>query len=433
MFDMSDGEDDVLSAKIRPPRFIEVAKDGQETGEAIGSPESPWATVQKSSYASPFLSGNQQDVPIKSITPLPPPIVQAPRAPGQPWGTTPLSSTKLDLKDIMSQAGPSAPSNLSLGFSKDRDQRAASAPNKMSQKERKRLQQAAQLGTPIEKPQPAPPTVSPWQAKSSRQTSSSPMAMPVSQPSPKLAPQPSRSSSTPQLTMRQTVANNGASKKKGKQTAAQQQTTSPNSPSKRPAANERGMSVSTDPIPTPHSVRHIPLPQHSPSSPSQHLSMMEILSLEEAKKTSIRDAAAKRSLQEIQQEQEFQAWWDEESKRVTQEEEQRKRAEDRTTRNAARARGKPRAGRAGKPKSKDAKVEDDDRGKQKRDVAQVAAAAEFTPTASTPRQEGSDRGRGRGRGHRGSRGGARGGRPPTTPRDGQYGSASAVSAGLTQT
>ena len=57
--------------------------------------------------------------------------------------------------------------------------------------------------------------------------------------------------------------------------------------------------------------------------------MTEILSVQQAEKDYVKDAAAKRSLQEIQQEQEFQEWWDQESKRVIYEEEQKKRAEER--------------------------------------------------------------------------------------------------------
>jgi hypothetical protein len=233
--------------------------------------------------------------------------------------------------------------------------------------------------------------------------------------------------------MRQTIANNGAgSKQKGKRSTSQATTEAAGTASpKRPAANERGMSVSTDPIPTPRSVRHIPLPQHSPTSPSQNLSMMEILSLQEAEKTSIRDAAAKRSLQEIQQEQEFQAWWDEETKRVTQEEEQRKRAEERAARTAARGRSKGRGGRGGKGKGQDKKdgEAEGDRGKQSRDVSQGPATA---PAKAAPKQDGAERGRGRGRGHRGGRGGPRGGRLQGRQRDGATTSGTQDAAPVTQ-
>lgn len=407
MFEMSDGdEEEDMDRKIKPPRFTKASADDTQNETPLGSPEGPWATSRTQSQTSPggLAKGTNSSLP--TMSPLPPPVVQAPRQPGQPWGATPLSSAKLDLKDIMAQSSTPAPSNLTLGLSrKDSDQKGASPHTKLSQKERKRLQQAQQLGTPIEKAQPNPPAVSPWQAASQRKPSQNTVVASPLQASPKASPQPSRAPSTPQLTMRQTIANNGgASKQKDKRSISQANGEPSGAASpKRPSANDRGMSVSTDPIPTPRSVRHIPLPQHSLTSPSQHLSMMEILSLQEAEKTSIRDAAAKRSLQEIQQEQEFQAWWDEESKRVIQEEEQRKRAETRAARSTpARGKSKARGGRSGKGKAQD----EGDRGKQSRDVSQGPATA----SAPAPKHEGAERGRGRGRGHRGGRGGPRGGR-----------------------
>jgi hypothetical protein len=231
--------------------------------------------------------------------------------------------------------------------------------------------------------------------------------------------------------MRQTIAKGANGKRKGKEPASQE-VASP--------ASERGMSVSTTPIPTPHSVRHIPLPSHSPTSPSQNLSIMEILSLQEAEKTSIRDAAAKRSLEEIQQEQEFQQWWEQESRRVILEEEQQRRAEERLLRGAPRGRGKGRAaaavgGNKPRPKTKEKKdgsgngnaaaettappEKEKERPKESRPRNRDAAkslpkeVAALDPTApkQAPRQENAERGRGRGRGGRGHRGGApRGGR-----------------------
>lgn len=48
--------------------------------------------------------------------------------------------------------------------------------------------------------------------------------------------------------------------------------------------------------------------------------MADILSQQAAEKSVVREAVAKRSLQEIQQEQEFLSWWDGEAKRVADEE-----------------------------------------------------------------------------------------------------------------
>ncbi|KAH7383188.1 hypothetical protein BKA66DRAFT_512058 [Pyrenochaeta sp. MPI-SDFR-AT-0127] len=432
MFEMSDEDDEDYGTmkKIKPPRFAEQNMNQQTVETPLGSPETPLATRQTQSRSSPHALDRIEDIPLNSISPLPPPAIQETRVPGQPWGNTPLASAKLDLKDIMAQASTSTPSNLTLGLSRGENERIARAAHaKLSQKERKRLQQAQQLGAPIEKPQPTPPAASPWQVTSHRKPSNSPAVAPAAQPSPKPSSQPSRSSSTPQLTMRQTVANKTAAvKPKDNQSPASSPQKAPRSASStqnRPGANERGMSVSTDPIPTPRSVRHIPLPQQSPTSPSQQLSMMEILSLQEAEKVSIRDAAAKRSLQEIQQEQEFQQWWDQESRRVIEEEEQQKRSEARTARNAARGRGRGRGARGGKGKPKDKRDGDDDgdRGKGSREVDAGPAGQHNHPPKPTPKQQsgGQARGpagdRGRGRIGRGGRGGARGGRPQGPPRD----------------
>ena len=49
--------------------------------------------------------------------------------------------------------------------------------------------------------------------------------------------------------------------------------------------------------------------------------MADILVQQQTEKEVIKDAVAKRSLQEIQEEQAFQEWWDQESKKVREEEE----------------------------------------------------------------------------------------------------------------
>ena len=446
MFEMSDGEDDEdVPKKIKPPRFTEQSGDEKALETPVGSPETPWGTIPK---PSPHTFNKGGDIPFKSVSPLPPPAIKEARPPGQPWVTAPLAGPKLELKDIMAQESSATPSNLSIGLSRSESERTVkAAPIKMSQKEKNRLRQAQKLGTAIEKPQPVPPAVSPWTAAAHRKPSNSPVVAPAVARSPPLkpSPEPSRASSTPQLTMRQTVAKKGAgSKQKDKRTVSQSHDAGAASPSQaRPAANERGMSVSTDPIPTPRSVRHIPLPQHSPTSPSQHLSMMEILSLQEAEKTSIRDAAAKRSLQEIQQEQEFQLWWEQESRRVIEEEEQTKKLVEKLSKTSGRGRGKGRGGRGGKTKGQDKKEGGDeaDRGKGKRDVSAGPVAKPNPLPKAGQKQDGGGRpsgpdsaGRGgRGRIGRGGRGAARGGRPQGPPRDGTTASAQQGQAATPQT
>ncbi|KAL1594499.1 hypothetical protein SLS60_010259 [Paraconiothyrium brasiliense] len=425
MFEMSDGDDEQdTDIVLRQPQFTPAATK-QSFPDQIKSPEAPWTSPMVEDGQSPFAASGHMYPSLGSQSSKPSRNVPE-RTPGRPWGPAPLAATKLDLKDIMSQTAVGTPSNLTLGLSQQEKERKASGSfhTKMSQKERKRVQQAHQSGeaaTP-ERVQPDPPTASPWQALSHRKISESPVTTPAPPP-----PQPPRISSTPQLTMRQTVANRGAKSKQKEQDKSRQpsQSTPGNTPSSQkltyvaadPTNADRGMSVSTTPIPTPQSVRHIPLPSHSPTSPSQQMTMHEILSLQQAEKDYVREAAAKRSLQEIQQEQEFQQWWDQESKRIIQEEEQRKRAEERASK-SSRGRGK---GRGGKPKSKgkDKKEGDEqDLGKVNRDVNQTSSAVEISKSTPTPKQDGADKGKSRGRGgQRGGRGGGRGGRPHGHPRE----------------
>ncbi|CBY01752.1 similar to BTB domain and ankyrin repeat protein [Plenodomus lingam JN3] len=432
MFEMSDGDEDddgSTGKKIQPLRFAEEDAGMKSATSLTSSPKGPWAAIRRQNQLSPDSFDLGADVPVKSLSPLPPPVMQPVRTPGRPWGAAPLVAAKLDLKDIMAQDSSATPSNLSLGLSRRENERIAKAASvKMSQKERKRLQQAQQLGTPAEKPTPTPPAVSPWQV-TARKPSNRPIVLPIAQASPIPAPAPSRTFSTPQLTMRQTVANKNTSRQKDKRAASSTgQSGAPSSPA-RPAANERGMSVSTDPIPAPRSVRHIPLPQHDPTSPSQNLSMMEILSLQAAEKVSIRDAAAKRSLQEIQQEQEFQAWWDQESRRAMEEEAQAKRAAERAAKASGRGKAKSReGGRGGKAEGRGT-VEDKDGGKGSGNVG-----ADKHQARAAPRQEGGeradkrdgDRARGgRGRIGRGGRGGGTRAARPQGQQQGEAGPAAA--------
>ncbi|KAF2654903.1 hypothetical protein K491DRAFT_659142 [Lophiostoma macrostomum CBS 122681] len=436
IFEMSDGDNDEGDTvdRIQPPQFAGLEMDRQANHTPIGSPEAPWSNVQRQSQALTQTAALEENAVSPTSTPLMAGAAKEKetRTPDRPWGAAPipLVGAKLGLKDIMSQASLGKPSNLTLGLSQQSDEGKSSRSfqAKMSQKERKRLQQAEQLGHPtiIEKPQAAPPTVSPWQATSQRKPTAS------SSPAVVSSPKPSRTPSTPQLTMRQTVANNGVGSKQKeelqpKEGSKQKDTSAPSQPSRstsnsthlltRPSsASGPGMSVDTTPIAAPRSVRHIPLPSHSPTSPSQHLSMNDILSMQQAEKEYIKDAASKRSLQEIQQEQEFQEWWDQESKRVMLEEEQRNRAEERAAR-ASRGRGKGRSTRS-KGKGKD-KGEGDERGKGSRDVSIAPGSHEMATPKATLKHDAGDKAKEKGRASRGGRGrGGRGGRGQGSTRDG---------------
>lgn len=162
--------------------------------------------------------------------------------------------------------------------------------------------------------------------------------------------------------------------------------------------------------------------------------------MQQAEKISVIDAKAKRSLQEIQQEQEFQEWWELESRRVREEEEATKRLIKASGNGRGRG-GKSQAQR-GKAKGRENKEGNEvgsvgaavgtgvERGKASRDVSKASEASDVaspkipakpnTPRGDVPRGEGADRGRGRGRGgQRGGRGGiGRGGRGQGPKREG---------------
>lgn len=236
---------------------------------------------------------------------------------GAPWGSSPLPTAKLSMKEIMSQSATST-SSLSSGLRAQATAGISPVSNaqKMSQKERKKLQKqhsdailepAKQEGSPR----------SPWQTVPSHSKPVHPIVA-TNLPEPSKVIQQGRAQSTPHLTMRQTIANTPAAKASSSspmtpdkpspmRSAAQAKTDSPGSPS---------ASASTAlPI---QSIRHIPTPRQEREDASvfMHQSLADIISQEQAGKDAIKEAVAKRSLQEIQQEQAFQEWWDAESRAV---------------------------------------------------------------------------------------------------------------------
>ncbi|KAL1388635.1 hypothetical protein HDK64DRAFT_299181 [Phyllosticta capitalensis] len=360
MFDMDeevdlDGEQSRgLSSKSPPATGDKIVDD------IISTPKSdrktaPAATTSVHS-ASSWLA---DDVFPPIATPLA-------RQADQPWGTAPLATNKLDLKAIMSAEGSNKPSNISIALSEQKkEERGAGASfAKMSQKERKKqLQQQQVTATHLANVAEESKTTSPWQMKSpaAKTEPQHPANKPPTQP-----PTPQSKSSqprTPQLTMRQTIANNGSS---AKAKASPTQAPTPSQPTSHrpqpsphasndntklmsaPAANNgKGFAITQNSLGSqpPQSIRHIQQEQHS--EPTLQLSMQEILSQQAAEKAMIKDAAAKRSLQEIQQEQEFQEWWDKESRRAMELEAATKKAEEKDQGTKKGSKGKSKGGRSG--------------------------------------------------------------------------------------
>ncbi|KAI1625164.1 hypothetical protein EDD37DRAFT_628999 [Exophiala viscosa] len=231
---------------------------------------------------------------------------------GAAWQIPTETRRKSDLKDIMEQASASRVSNLTQAM------RTASIPlqgsNKMSQKERKRQQQLlvkeqeakTVQSSSVPKDSVARGASSPWQnvAKPIKPAASPVSPMQGSTPQAD-KPLPGKQS----MTMRQTVAGGSPSG----QTPTKDASRGPPSglaPALKPAA------------PQIQSIRHSPIPSRTASAIDARTSMAEILAQQQTEKRAVKEAVAKRSLQEIQQEQEFQEWWDSESRRIQEEEAQ---------------------------------------------------------------------------------------------------------------
>jgi hypothetical protein len=242
-----------------------------------------------------------------------------------PWASPVISNNKKDLKDIMGETSQSRVSNLTLGME---GRRESSGNFKVSQKERKKMQQQQMQEKLAAEEKAKEAAKNPWQLPPPA-TPSKPGKDPLPGQSRLSSPEPAKAAQRPSMTMRQTVAGTPPPKPMATPVQSQSRSASANmqsssfskpSPSGPPTSSQQALPKAS-PGPAIQSVRHIPRPEpypsgfHSPSSGS--LSLATILQQQQIEKDVIREAAtAKHNLQEIQAEQEFQAWWDQESRRV---------------------------------------------------------------------------------------------------------------------
>ena len=289
------------------------------------------------------------------------PSHQRPAEGAKVWASSGLGSSRLDMKEIMAQDSFNKVSSLSSALThKASTQKNAtnSQTVKLSQKERKRQQQQQQqlpqdsslvMTVSINESEPIPaPKPFPWRHTSrGEKVSLQDVLRAESNTYPPPSPeQPRRESSKSSLTMRQTVPGNVAASQRSASGDARQtpmaiptrKMSNLTVPSKIPPA-QTPSNINTTSVPTIRSIRHGP----PPVEPSLQLSMADILAQQQTEKQVVKDAVAKRSLQEIQEEQAFQEWWDQESKKVREEEEKTKDATVGSSRgragNGRRARG----------------------------------------------------------------------------------------------
>ncbi|PLB55623.1 BTB domain and ankyrin repeat protein [Aspergillus steynii IBT 23096] len=249
------------------------------------------------------------------------------------WTSSDLSASKKNLKDIMSEASETRVSNLSLGMSDRRESSSNFAP-KLSQKERKKIQQQQMqdMLTAQQKAKEAPQN--PWKVPTPSKTPSkpSPFAGINGEGSP--SSEAAKLAQKPSMTLRQTVAGTPPtprdspaattpvqiqSRSASASAGPPQPRPSISGPSAAPVSSSPNPSVNTQPAV--QSIRHTPRPEpyktsfHS-DSPSS-MSLAAILMQQQTEKDEIREAAtAKHNLEDIQAEQQFQEWWDKESRRI---------------------------------------------------------------------------------------------------------------------
>lgn len=416
MFDMSDEEGDPKLSKAKKP----TAGNGYgNVAPAFGTDSQVGSPLQTlSAEDSPTTSRHTSSINITNQAS----VIGTKLDSAKPWGSTPLIPQKLDMKDIMAQAQAtgSQPSGLSIGLSSQQDSKdnrpSGSFHSKMSQKERKKLQQAQSFPAPNVTPQTpsktaqTPSNKSPWQMVSAGKQREA-----IEQP-PTESPTNKRSTSTPHLTMRQTIANPSGAAKDTPQSKSPQERSRTQSSSEVPQSTQQIV---------PRSVRHTPAPQLSQSETSA--SLFAILSQQQAEKDTIKEVVtARHDLRDIQREQEFQEWWDQESARVMLEEEERKRTEKKargggTRSGRGRQRGKKNVGESDQTRTDGAAVKDPAEGETtniKTEKSQDQKGGKATDTPSKLGRGGRVRGRaGRGRGHGGGGEGNREVRQATNPQE----------------
>ncbi|KAH6894319.1 hypothetical protein B0T10DRAFT_249431 [Thelonectria olida] len=265
---------------------------------------------------------------------------------GSPWAAATLATSKLDLKGIMSEA--SSTSALTAGLKEQKRQETVTnkPQTKVSQKERKKQlqmqaagQAAAKEGASNHVPweKVAPGGRGPvWKAASPQPKMSVKAAIAMESNLPRAV----------SATAKPLVASEARVKSATRRTASpdtrfpgQGRMSSSSAVGAEPSTNQANKPL------VPHSRSYItPAPK---SEPTLGFSMEDIIGQQRREQEQVKEAVAKRSLHEIQQEQAFQEWWDQESRR-TQEEEARRKSKSKDKEENGGSKGPRRGGRRGR-------------------------------------------------------------------------------------
>ncbi|KAL7799192.1 hypothetical protein V8C37DRAFT_152218 [Trichoderma ceciliae] len=358
IFDMEDegssGGSSLASPKQLPPlprTDIDIGTISKLPAEWKRSKGKNKAELSQSSI--PSLPSHQQPT-IESVTPISKEAknnVESPySASNSPWASAALPTAKLDLKDIiMSEA--SGKSALTAALSAQTTKDSASKPlSKLSQKERKKQMQM-QMKTQMQleaqvTAQEEQVRAIPWE------TASSDKKQPpwkAATPIPKISLEQAMASDVTQRSAISTDAKPLVVTTERNPQSTQRLIASPDT--RFPGQGRPGNSTSqtgsgvdkqqSRPL-VPHSKSYIKPAQKT--EPTLGVSMADIIGQQQREQEMVKEAVAKRSLQEIQQEQAFQEWWDQESRRAQEEEGARRH----TRAKAKEERGGGRRGRRGR-------------------------------------------------------------------------------------
>ncbi|KAI1373510.1 hypothetical protein F4677DRAFT_429142 [Hypoxylon crocopeplum] len=316
------------------------------------------------------------------------PITRRAPSGGNPWGPSSLPTSRLDLREVLAESQP-AQSALSAGLAAEKkDAGTKVAPPKISQKERKRQLQQQQAEQAARQEPRSQQSQSPWTNVGEKKeppwqkmplasktplggefdTPAGPSAGPP-KPKPLLAAETSSNKSIPRRTASPDTRFSGQRANSGSQASTS-------------ASQSKPQQL------TPHSKSYI---KRAPK-PEQEigLGLADIIGEQRREQEVVREAVAKRSLQEIQQEQAFQEWWDQESRRMQEEEARRTAREEGKEKKKDNGDGGRRNNRNHKPRG----------GNSNRGVSGGASSSNNNAkTEAGPSS--SSRGRGRGRGNRG--------------------------------
>lgn len=328
-----------VSPDLRPLDHESHLEDGTPTRredewfDAKGRPLASSLDMGPPSLGSSFPLPQYSGSPSMSRTPNTTTMTTGFGTKSTPWSNVTSTPTKTELRDIMAEASVTRPSNLTLAMNAKISETAKGV-QKLSQKERKKMQQQ-QLQKQKDVQPPAPPVLpsqeespampkSPWQAsRPSSKQGSTEFAFVGSPVRDTKMDQVTRPPMRAAMTMRQTVA---------RTPPPSRSVSTPITPSSKPVP------------PQIKSIRHNTTSSSSNLSELGSSSMADILSQQQMQKIAVKEAVAKRSLQEIQQQQEFEEWFDSESRRLQEEEAQISAAAAAATRDSRGKRGRGRGG-----------------------------------------------------------------------------------------